>query len=149
MTSYQSELGGLSAGLVVLGTLTRSGILNIRSVKCVSDNKSAILASKRQPSDSIVHKTETDYNVISTIHELQAMWCNKLDIKYSWVKGHAEKMDREPDKYEQLNILADEICDDIRAAATGIMGARGSCGMWPSETCALFIRGVNITNHIK
>jgi hypothetical protein len=65
------------------------------------------------------------------------------------VKGHAEKLDREPDKYERLNILADAICDKIRAATTGITGARGSCGVWYSETCALFIRGVKITSHMK
>jgi hypothetical protein len=65
------------------------------------------------------------------------------------VKGHADKLDREPDKYEHLNILADEICDDIRAAATDITGARGSCAMWSSETCALFIRGVKIMSHMK
>jgi hypothetical protein len=68
MTSYRSELGGLSAGLAVLGTLAWSGIINIRSVKYVCDNKSAILASKRQPSNSIFHKTETYFDVISTIH---------------------------------------------------------------------------------
>jgi hypothetical protein len=77
------------------------------------------------------------------------MWCNNLEIKYSWVKGHPDKLEREPDKYERLNIMADEICDGIRAAATGITGARGSCGMWPSETGALFIRGVKITSHMK
>jgi uncharacterized protein YozE (UPF0346 family) len=118
-------------------------------VKCVCDKKSAILASNRQPTDSIFHKTETDFDVISTIQERQEMWCNNLDINYSWVKGHAEKLDREPDKYERLNILADEIYDDIRSAATGITGARGSCSMWSSETCASFIRGVKITSHIK
>jgi hypothetical protein len=65
------------------------------------------------------------------------------------VKGHTDKLDREPDKYDRLNILADEICDEIRAAATGNTGARGSCGMCSSETCALFIRGVKITSHMK
>jgi uncharacterized protein YozE (UPF0346 family) len=115
----------------------------------ICDNKSAILASNRQPTDNIFHKTETDFDVISTIQELQEMWCNSLDINYSWVKGHADKLYREPDKYEQLNILADEICDNIWAAATGITGARGSCGMWSYETCALFIRGVKITSHTK
>jgi ribonuclease HI len=131
MTPYRLELGGLAAGLAVLGTLVRPGIIIIRSVKCVCYIKSAILSSNRQPSDSIFHKTETDYDVRSTIHELKEMWCNSLEIKYSWVKGHADKLDREPDKYEQLNILADEICDDIRAAATGITGQEGpaACGL--------------------
>jgi hypothetical protein len=99
ITSYRSELCGLAAGLAVLDTLAWSGLINMRSVKCVCNNKSAILASKRQPSDSIFHKTETYYDVISAIHELQAMWYNNLDIKYSWVKGHADKLDREPDNY--------------------------------------------------
>jgi hypothetical protein len=150
MTSYRSELGGLAAALAVLGTLARSpGLINIRLVKCVCDNKPAILASNRQPTDSIFHKKETDFDVMSTIQELQEMWRNSLDINYSWVKGHADKLDREPDKYERFNILADEICDDIRAAAMGITGARGSCGMWSSETCALFNRGVKITSPVK
>jgi hypothetical protein len=103
----------------------------------------------QQPSDSIFYKTETDYDAISTIHELQDMWCNNLEINYSWVQGHAEKLDRETDKYERLNILADEICDCIRATSTSIMGERGSCAMWSSETCALFVRGVKITIHMK
>jgi hypothetical protein len=81
MTSYRSELGGLAAVVAVLGTLAWLGLINIRSVKCVCDNKSAILVSNQQPSDIIFHKTETDYDVISTIHELQEMWCNNLDIK--------------------------------------------------------------------
>jgi hypothetical protein len=149
MKSCRSELGGLAAGLAVIGTLERSDIINIRSVKCVCNKKSAILTSNRQPSDSIFHKTETDYDVISTIHELQYMWCNKLEIKYSWLKDHADKFERELDKYERLNIMADEICDQIRVAATGSTGARGSCGMWYSETCALFIRGVSITSHVE
>jgi hypothetical protein len=81
MTSYRPELGRFAGGLAVLGTLARSGLNNIFSVKCVCDNESAILASKRQPSNSIFHKTETDYDVISTINELQEMWCNNLDTK--------------------------------------------------------------------
>jgi hypothetical protein len=29
------------------------------------------------------------------------------------------------------------------------MGVRGACGMWPSETYALFIKGVKIMSHMK
>jgi hypothetical protein len=56
MASYRLELGGLAAGLAFLGTLARLGLINIRSVKCVCNIKSEILASNRQPSDSIFHK---------------------------------------------------------------------------------------------
>jgi hypothetical protein len=141
MTSYRSELAVLAVGLAVIGTLAQSGLINIRLVRCVCDNKSAIISNNRQRTDIIFHKRETDVDAISTIQELQEIWCNNLDINYSLVKGHADKLDREPDKYEGLNILADEIWDDVRVAATGIMRARGSCGMWLSETCAFFFRG--------
>jgi hypothetical protein len=47
MASYRSELGGIIAGLAVLGTLTRSGLINVMSTKFICDNSAAILASKR------------------------------------------------------------------------------------------------------
>jgi hypothetical protein len=40
MTSYRSELGGLVAGLTVLGTLFRSGAMNIRSIRFICDKES-------------------------------------------------------------------------------------------------------------
>jgi hypothetical protein len=44
MTSYRSELGSIIAGLVVLGTLLRSGLINARRIKFICDNSAAILA---------------------------------------------------------------------------------------------------------
>jgi hypothetical protein len=35
MTSYRSELGGISSGLSVIGTLVRSGKIKVKSVKLV------------------------------------------------------------------------------------------------------------------
>jgi hypothetical protein len=43
MQSYGSELGGLAAGLAVLGTLSRSGLINIASTTFLYDNSSATL----------------------------------------------------------------------------------------------------------
>jgi hypothetical protein len=57
MTSYRSELGGLVAGLAVLGTLFRSGAMNIRSIRFICDNKSALIAARRPKSESIFHNT--------------------------------------------------------------------------------------------
>jgi hypothetical protein len=45
------------------------------------------------------------------------------------VKGHADKLDREPDNYERLNILADELCDNVRASSTGIINGHHWCEM--------------------
>jgi hypothetical protein len=39
MTSYRSELGGICAGMAFIGTMTRSGEINSRSVRFVCDNE--------------------------------------------------------------------------------------------------------------
>jgi hypothetical protein len=95
MTSYRSELGGLASALAVLGMLERSGRLNILSVKCLSDNQSAVRACKRKSTESIFHRTESDYDLLETITNLQEEWCNEINIKYAWVRGHADSLDRE------------------------------------------------------
>jgi hypothetical protein len=60
MTSYRSELGGLVAGLAVLGTLFRAGTRNIQSVRFPCDNESAGTTARRPKSDSIFHNTKCD-----------------------------------------------------------------------------------------
>jgi hypothetical protein len=95
MTSYRSELGGLASALEVLGMLERSGRLNIRSVQCVSGNQSAIRACKRKPTEIIFHRTESDYDLLVTITNLQVEWCNGINIQYAWVIGHADSLDRD------------------------------------------------------
>jgi hypothetical protein len=45
MTSYRSELGGMAAGLAVLGTLFCSGTMSIRSIRFICDNESAVTAA--------------------------------------------------------------------------------------------------------
>jgi hypothetical protein len=149
MTSYSSELGGLALALAVLGMLERSGRLNIRSVKCVSDNQSAVRACKRNPTESIFHKTESDYDLLATITNLQSEWCNGINIQYAWVRVHADSLDRETTREERANILADELCDIIRESATGRDGSRPNCGLYPVERCALFIKGTKITSYWK
>jgi hypothetical protein len=42
MTSYRSELGGICAGMAVIGTMARSGKINIISVRFVCENESAV-----------------------------------------------------------------------------------------------------------
>jgi hypothetical protein len=124
MTSYRSELGGLASALAVLGMLERSGCLDICSVKFVSDNQSAVRDCKRKPPESIFHRTESDYDLLETITNLQADWCNGINIQYTWVRGHSDSLERETTREERANIIADELCDIIRETATGRHGAR-------------------------
>jgi hypothetical protein len=72
-----------------------------------------------------------------------------MDITYEWVKGHADDLNRELTRAEQLNVITDEQCDAVRRHASGTRSARSSAGLWDSETCALFIRGSKITSRMK
>jgi hypothetical protein len=57
MTSYRYELGGISSGLAVIGTLVRSGKIKVKTVKFVCDNEAAIKACRRKRTKSVFHIT--------------------------------------------------------------------------------------------
>jgi hypothetical protein len=83
------------------------------------------------------------------IKDLQQNWCHGLEIMYEWVKGYADDFNRELNRAERLNVIADEQCDLVRQQANGPRSARSSSALWDSETCALFIRGRKITSRMK
>jgi hypothetical protein len=149
MTSYRSELGGIIAGPAVIGTLLRSGLINARNIAFICDNSAAILASKRELTQSILHKTEGDHDLIATMKYLHHNWCNNTEVAYAWVKGHAYRGNQEPNRDERLNIEADALCDLIREEARGLRGARPSCPHWDLEVCSLFIKGDKVTSKMK
>jgi hypothetical protein len=68
---------------------------------------------------------------------------------YDWVKGHADDLNRELNRAERLNVIADEQCDIVRQQASDPRSVRSSTGLWDSETCALFIWGRKITSYMK
>jgi hypothetical protein len=74
MQLYRSELGGLAAGLTVLGTLNRSGLINIASTTFLCDNEYAILSTNRPLTDSIFHRIEGDHDFVGAIKDLQENW---------------------------------------------------------------------------
>jgi hypothetical protein len=127
MTSYQSELRGLVACLAALGTLFRSGTLNIRSIIFFCDNKSAATVARRPESESIFHNTRCDWDLIATIQDLIVRWCKGNALSFHWVKGHADRIDRPLTRYERLNIEADIQADVIQAQARGTIAACPSC----------------------
>jgi hypothetical protein len=129
VTSYRSELGGIARGLSVIGTNIRA-----KSFTLVWNNEASIKSCKRTCTQSVFHRTEGDHD---------------LKVQYEWVKGHADDLNRYPTKHERLNIVADELCDVIRDTARAPFGARPKCGLWHSERCALFIRGVKVTSNWK
>jgi hypothetical protein len=95
MQLYRSELGGVSAGLTVLRTLSRSGLINIASTMFLCDNAYAILSANRPLTDIIFHRIEGDHDLVSTIKDSQENWCRGMDIlTYESVKGHADDLNR-------------------------------------------------------
>jgi hypothetical protein len=130
VTSCRSELGGIISGLAVLGTILRSGLINARRIKFICDNSAAILASKRELTQSIFHRTEGDHDLIATMKYLQHNWCNNTEVAYSWFKGHTDRGYQYPNHEERLNIEADALCNLIRAEVRGPRGARPSCPHW-------------------
>jgi hypothetical protein len=80
MQSYRSELGGVAAGPAVLGTLSRSGLINIAFTTFLCDNASSILSANRPLTDSIFHWIEGDHDLASTIKYVQENWCRGMDI---------------------------------------------------------------------
>jgi hypothetical protein len=119
MQSYRSELAGMSAGLAVLGTLSRSGLINIASATFLCDNESAVISTNSPLTDSIFLRIEGDHDLVSTIKDLQEKWRRGLDIKYEWVKGHTDDLNRELNRAERLNVIADEHCDIVRQQVNG------------------------------
>jgi hypothetical protein len=57
MASYRSELGGIFAGLVVIGVLARSGRINIRTVRLVCDKEATVKQCNQKLTNSIYHNT--------------------------------------------------------------------------------------------
>jgi ribonuclease HI len=149
MTSYRSELGGITSGLAVSGTLVRYGKIKVKSLKLVCDNEAVVKVCTRKRTQNVFHRMEGDHDLVSTIQYLQDTWCQYVDIKYEWVKGHADDLYRETTECERLNIVVDEICDVVGALSQGPYGVKPNCELWPNERCTLFIRGIKITSNWK
>jgi hypothetical protein len=149
MTSCRSELVGLVAGLAVLGTLFRSGTLNIRSIRFICDNESAVIAARRPKSESIFHNTKCDWDLIVTIQDLIVRWCKGIAFSFHWVKGHADRIDCPLTRDERLNIKADIQADAIFTQACGPIAARPNCPHWDIEEASLLVRGIKVTSDMK
>jgi hypothetical protein len=57
--------------------------------------------------------------MIATMKYIQHSWCNNTEVKYGWVKLHADRGDQDPNREERLNIEADALCNLIIEEARG------------------------------
>jgi hypothetical protein len=80
MTSYRSELGGICAGMAVIGTMAGSVKIKIRSVKFVCDNKEAVKQCNQKQTKSVFHNTEGDWDLVSTYRDIKRQWCDNISF---------------------------------------------------------------------
>jgi ribonuclease HI len=139
MALYRSELEGVCAGIAVIGTMARSGKINIRSVRFISDNEAAVTRCNQKQTKSVFHNKEGDWDLVSTYRDLKRQWCDKIDVSVRWVKGHADREGRPLTKYDQLNVEVDLLADQIREEAIGVYDSTPDCPHWPIEKATLFI----------
>jgi hypothetical protein len=83
------------------------------------DNESAVISTNRPLTDSIFHRIEGEHDLVSTIKDLQENWCRGIEIMYEWVKGHAYDLNRELNRAERINVIADKQCYIVRQQANG------------------------------
>jgi hypothetical protein len=121
----------------------------ILGVTLICDKSAGVLASKRDLTPSVFHRTESDFDLIAKIKYLEKEWCRDITISYSWVRGHADRMDRPLTRNQRLNIETDAIVDQIRIEACGPRGARPQCNHWELEWVSLSIEGVKCMGHMK
>jgi hypothetical protein len=110
---------GGAAGLGELGTLARSGHLEIRSVKFICDNCAKILVGRWGLTTSVFHRTKSDVNLIATIKYLGKEWCHDIDISHEWLKRHADRLNCPQYRNIKLNIETDKLTDIIQIEANG------------------------------
>jgi ribonuclease HI len=99
--------------MAVIGTIARSGKINIRSVRFVCDNEAAVKRCNQKQTKSMFHNTEGGWDLMSTYRDLKRQWCDNIDVSVRWVKGHADQEGRPLTRYERLNVKADPLADHI------------------------------------
>jgi hypothetical protein len=83
------------------------------------------------------------------IQDLIVRWCKGISLRFHWVKGHADRIDRPLTRDEILNIEADIQADVIQAQARGKTAAHPNCPNWDIEAASLFIQGSKVTSDMK
>jgi hypothetical protein len=122
-------------------------MIRIPGARLICDNSAAVLARKSDLTPSVLHRTESDFNLISAIKYLEKEWCRDIIISYSWVRGRVDRLDRT--RNTRMNTEADAIADHIRMEARGPRGSRPQCNHWELERVSLSIEWFNCTGHMK
>jgi hypothetical protein len=73
-----------------MGTSIRLVPIAIGSVNFICDNSVAIMAIVRGLTMGVLHRTESDFDIIATIKYLEKERCHDIEVTYQWVKGHVD-----------------------------------------------------------
>jgi hypothetical protein len=93
--------------------------------------------------------TKGDWDLIYTVHDLLDNWCSDMDIKFLWVKEHADLLNRPLSRDEGLNMVVDQQANKTRNTARGPTAAQPACTHWDIEIAYLSLRGGKLTLQYK
>jgi hypothetical protein len=92
-----------------------------------------------EPKMSVFHRTEGDWDSVSTYRDLKKHWPENIDVMVGWAKGHANRAGQPLTKCERLDMEADFLTDHIRCEVSGVYGSRPNWPHWPTLFANLFI----------
>jgi hypothetical protein len=83
------------------------------------------------------------------VHDLVDNWCSDRNIKFSWVKGNVDLLNRPLSQDERLNMVVDQKADKTRSNIRGATAAWLACSHWDIEIASLSLRGGKLTSQYK
>ena len=146
ITSYRTELGGLTALLYLLVLIVRSTEIRSGSATIFCDNKAALEAVfTDRPRRGIYPLLAPDYDFISIAREMLRKL--PIDIQPRWVKGHYTGDDRAV--AHDLNALVDSMAAQFRKAPPRGYTPKAQSLTHSLQTAALISGGAIVTSKIK
>ena len=146
ITSYRTELGGITAVLYLLMLIVRSTNLTQGTVTIYCDNKAALEAIfTENPRRGIYPLLAPDYDFISIAREMYRKM--PITIVERWVKGHYQGNDRQV--AHDLNELVDTMATDFRRHPPRGYTPKAQSLVHPLQTAAVISGGAIVTSKLK
>jgi hypothetical protein len=72
-----------------------------------------------------------------------------MNIKFLWVKGHADLLNRPLSQDKRLSMVVDQHAEKTRSDARGPIAARPACSHWDIEIASLCLKGGKLASQYK
>ena len=146
VTSYRSELGGITSILFLLSQVIEHLEIKSGSVTLYCDNQGALSnVFDEYPKRGIFPLLERDYDLLGAA---RALWRTlPCSVRHVWVKGHYKGKDREIS--HDLNDLADYMAEQFQRAPPPGFRPRLMPALHPEYEAALYHSGTMVTTPFR